>query len=131
MKFILTEGAIKRVVTKKEIRLTDGTVIKAGTKGRLRPVRPNELSNYPEGGDPDYSGIMGFLPEGGEREYKFAFYKLPTYFSGPGLKAPTEATMQKWEWEHSGCKTPNGIMVEPDGIDPEGWPSWMLILGIM
>jgi hypothetical protein len=29
------------------------------------------------------------------------------------------------------CKTPNGTTVEPDGIDPEGVPSWLLIHGLI
>ena len=134
MKFILTEGQVKRVTTKREIKLKDGTIIKIGNKGRLRPVRPAELdmtaATYRRGFG-GYTGIMAFLPEGGGREYKFRFSKLPIYFSGSGLKPPSIDTIQKWEWDSGGCKTPNGIMVEPDGTDPDGWPSWMLILGMM
>jgi hypothetical protein len=134
MKFILVEGQMKKATTKTEIRMKDGSVIKAGTKGKLRPVRANELPNRPAGGIGDYdsyTGIMAFLPDGGSREYKLKFSKLPIYFTGAGLKAPEPETIEKWEWEHSGCKTPNGIMVEPDGIDPDGWPAWTLILGIL
>jgi hypothetical protein len=29
------------------------------------------------------------------------------------------------------CETPNGHTVEPDGVDPEGVPSWLLIHGLI
>lgn len=29
------------------------------------------------------------------------------------------------------CETPNGHSVEPDGVDPEGVPSWLLIHGLI
>ncbi len=29
------------------------------------------------------------------------------------------------------CETPNGHSVEPDGVDPQGVPSWLLIHGLI
>ena len=29
------------------------------------------------------------------------------------------------------CETPNGTTVEPDGVDSEGVPSWLMIHGLM
>ena len=36
------------------------------------------------------------------------------------------------EWEHDGiCETPTGHRVEPDGIGPDGIPSWLRLFGII
>lgn len=31
----------------------------------------------------------------------------------------------------SKCKTPTGRVVEPDGTDPDGFPSWLLVFGLI
>jgi hypothetical protein len=33
--------------------------------------------------------------------------------------------------EDGTCETPNGNEVEPDGVDPEGAPSWLMIYGLI
>jgi hypothetical protein len=131
MKLRLLESATRKTTTKVEIKLKDGTIIPAGTKGIVRPVLPNETPTAEENSAlrTHYTGLLAFRPEGGEREYKFRMSRLPNYFEG--FKAPSVKTMEKWEWDGSGCKTPVGTMVEPDGVDSAGWPSWMLILGII
>ena len=36
------------------------------------------------------------------------------------------------EWEHDGiCETPTGHNVEPDGIGPDGVPSWLRVFGVI
>jgi len=129
MKFQLSESKTRKTTTKVDIKLKDGTVIPTGTPGVVRPIKPDELQNSEVNPDSYYSGLLGFRPDGSDREYKFKMFKLATYFTG--FKAPSVKTMEKWEWDSSGCKTPVGTMVEPDGVDPDGWPSWMLILGII
>jgi len=131
MKFQLLEGKSRKTTTKVEIKLKDGTTIPSGTKGEVRPVLPSETVTAEENSAlrSHYTGILAFRPEGSEREYKFRMSRLPHYFAG--FKAPSVNTMEKWEWDSSGCKTPVGTMVEPDGVDPDGWPSWMLIMGMI
>jgi hypothetical protein len=43
-------------------------------------------------------------------------------------KCPTLATLERWS-NDGRCKTPAGKTVEPDGIDENGIPSWLMILG--
>ena len=128
---LLLESKTRKTATKREIKLKDGTVIPAGTKGEVRPLLPDELGNTGNNINirSHYTGILVFRPEGSEREYKFKMSKLTNMFEG--FKAPSVKTMEKWEWDRGGCKTPVGTMVEPDGVDPDGWPSWMLIMGII
>jgi len=33
--------------------------------------------------------------------------------------------------EEGGCKTPDGCWVEPDGTCQHGYPSWLIILGMI
>jgi hypothetical protein len=43
---------------------------------------------------------------------------------------PSFETLQ--EWEHDGiCETPTGHKVEPDGVGPDGVPSWLRCLSII
>jgi hypothetical protein len=43
-------------------------------------------------------------------------------------KPPTVGTLEKWSW-NCVSKTPTGYTTEPDGVGPDGSPSWMRILG--
>jgi hypothetical protein len=130
MKFKLMENKTRKATTKIELKLKDGGTIPAGTKGTLRPVLPNEIPNLLDlKPDRRYTTVASFHPEGGDRDYKIKMRNLPYYFQG--FRRPSIRTIQKWEWDESMCKTPVGTKVEPDGVDPDGWPSWMLILGII
>lgn len=50
------------------------------------------------------------------------------YYFGLGQKAPTMKTLEKWISDGI-AKTVTGCRVEPDGIGPDGSPSWLLVLG--
>lgn len=119
MKFILTEARTRKTTTKVDIKLKDGGTIPAGTKGIVWP--------FPD--EPGHALAMGFKPDTGTREYKFAMRNIGKYFTG--FKTPTPETLMRWDWEKGGSKTPVGTWVEPDGHDPDGWPAWTMILGIL
>jgi hypothetical protein len=51
------------------------------------------------------------------------------YFAGFS-KPPGIGTMMRWS-RLGIARTPTGKKVEPDGVGPDGAPSWMLILGIL
>lgn len=53
------------------------------------------------------------------------------YPSAREAKAPSLATLRRWDNEFGGCKTPDGCKVEPDGVCSHGWRSWMLLLGYL
>jgi hypothetical protein len=44
------------------------------------------------------------------------------------VRVPSIKTLEKWSFDGI-CKTPDGCRVEPDGICPHGYQSWLLILG--
>ena len=46
------------------------------------------------------------------------------------IKAPSYSTMEKW-MSDSFCKSVNGKKVEPDGFDGDGYPSWLIVLGMI
>lgn len=46
------------------------------------------------------------------------------------FKTPSLKTMEKWDYDGY-SKTPTGAVTEPDGYDPEGFPSWIKIIGII
>ena len=59
----------------------------------------------------------------------FADYKSK-YPSARKAKVPSIKTLERWS-NDCVCKTPDGCRVEPDGICPHGWNSWLIILGYM
>lgn len=46
------------------------------------------------------------------------------------VEAPTMEELQEWVYD-SVCNSINGETVEPDGYDEEGFPSWLLALGMI
>ena len=54
-------------------------------------------------------------------------YRLKHYF---GVNVPSVKTLEKWS-DSGKCKSVFGKTVEPDGVDPEGAPSWLLALGLI
>jgi hypothetical protein len=48
----------------------------------------------------------------------------------PTTEQPDAETMMEW-YEDAGCEATDGCWVEPDGICPDGHPSWMLYLGFI
>ena len=43
---------------------------------------------------------------------------------------PPEENITDWLMDYY-CYTPIGNQVETDGIDHQGWPSWLLIIGMI
>lgn len=130
MKFTLLENKTRNVTVKHDILCKDGTKILTGTKGTLRAVLPNEIPDYLEKRpNAYYTTMASFHPEGSEKDYKIRMRNLPFYFKG--FTKPSLRTLQKWVYDEAHPKTPIGTVVEPDGVDPDGWPSWMLIMGML
>jgi hypothetical protein len=47
-----------------------------------------------------------------------------------GKKVPSLSTMEKWS-DDGIARSVQGQKVEPDGFDGDGFPSWMLVVGII
>ena len=58
----------------------------------------------------------------GDQVYKLRYQSV--------FKTPSIKTLEHQEWDGV-CKTPAGKKVEPDGYDPDGFPSWLRILGVI
>lgn len=52
------------------------------------------------------------------------------YTSAVKCTVPSMKTLTKQMFDGI-CKTPDGCNVEPDGTCQHGYPSWLIILGIM
>jgi hypothetical protein len=45
-------------------------------------------------------------------------------------RLPSNNQIREWTYD-SVCETPSGDTVEPDGVGPDGAPSWLRILGLI
>ena len=51
-------------------------------------------------------------------------------FIGKVVSVPGMRSLEKWTFD-SVCKSVGGKKVEPDGYDPNGYPSWLLVMSIL
>ena len=71
------------------------------------------------------SGKMGLRCISKCGTHNFLTGKFSAFFNPPSI-----ATMGKW-MDSGIAKTPTGHKTEPDGHGPDGFPSWLLILGMI
>lgn len=110
----------------------------------VRLIKPLPLPSagitLPEGAvaQMDDFGIATFDAEGGPRVVRFNPYRLGVTVEvvgrgGEGIpvdEVPSEEELQRINLD-SVCPSITGYDVEPDGHDPDGAPSWLLILGFI
>jgi hypothetical protein len=48
----------------------------------------------------------------------------------PTMEEPDEAQIEEWVYD-SVCDATDGCTVEPDGVCPHGYPSWLVYLGLI
>lgn len=48
----------------------------------------------------------------------------------PTMEEPDEEQLEEWVYD-SVCEATDGCTVEPDGVCPHGYPSWLLYLGLI
>lgn len=58
-----------------------------------------------------------------------AVSRLPAWAAGIA-ELPTQAELEEWIFDGL-CETPSGDSVEPDGVGPDGAPSWLRCLGLI
>lgn len=46
------------------------------------------------------------------------------------VREPSMKSLEKWTFD-SVCKSVGGVNVEPDGFDHNGYPSWLLVKGLI
>ena len=99
-----------------DIKLKDGSVIPAGSSVSL------QWGRYP-----DYS--LATLTAPGRPPVKLNTGRLHNYLRG-FPKPPGYRALEKM-MENGVALTPTGKRVEPDGVGPDGSPSWLLIGGLI
>ena len=102
-------------INKAEIRMKDGSVLKAGNKFSIRWEET----------------AIGHRPRvkvyGSESEFKIS---NGTAIKMLGKKLPSLSSLSRWE-SNGNCKSLLGEIVEPDGIDSYGSPSWLIHMNLI
>ena len=102
-------------INKTEIRMKDGSVLPAGKKFSIR-WEETELRYRPR-----------VKVSGTEYEYKIS---NDTAIKMLGKKQPSISSLSRWERDGN-CKSLLGEIVEPDGTDSYGSPSWLLHMNLI
>ena len=100
--------------TIREIKLRSGEVIPQGTEFTLTGTDRALLA----------------LATDGSRAYRLGFRNANKNFGLPFMKEPTLRTLERWS-NDCVAKTVIGGRIEPDGRDQNGFPSWLLVLGLI
>lgn len=91
----------------RDIPLKSGEILTKGTKVTVKPI----------------PGVdRGCVINNGSRDYKIPY----TYV----FRKPSDNCLME-SVSDGVCSTPAGNRVEPDGHDSDGFPSWLLILGMI
>lgn len=104
-----------RSTVKREMRTKSGVVIKAG--------EVVDVVKHPE-----YDSLVRSTTEDG-RHISISAMNVGTKLTG-FKKMPSDRTLEKWVTD-SVCRSITGQKVEPDGYDSKGFPSWLLVMGLM
>jgi hypothetical protein len=102
-------------INKSEIKLKNGDCLKSG---RLFNMWWEEVDGHAR------PRVIDSLTG---TEYKIS---SPAAIRMLGRKSPSEATLKKWDREGF-SKSVIGEIVDPDGYDQYGSPSWLLVYGLI
>lgn len=92
----------------RDIKFLDGTTLKKGDRVMVKPIPGNT------------SICLISTPSNGEYKVRYQ-----TVFKVPSMKC-----FEKWTYGDT-CKSVAGKTIEPDGYDSEGFPSWLLVAGMV
>jgi hypothetical protein len=101
-----------KTINRTDIKLKNGNIISAGTSIDVTAL--------------EYSAKLTLLDG---REIKIPFRNLHKYFD-EFTEEPDIEVLTDWS-NDGGCESLRGEWVEPDGQDEEGFPSWLLALGLI
>lgn len=91
----------------KDIRLKSGDVLVKGTKVSVKPIVGYD---------------RGCTINNGIRDYRVSYSSV--------FKVPSENCIEH-AISDGVCSTPAGCRTEPDGYDHYGFPSWLLVMGMI
>lgn len=92
----------------KDIKLRSGVILQKGLKVDVEPIT----------GHNDICRITT-----NNESYRLFYTSV--------FKAPSIRTMNNWVMDIGNVTTPAGKITDPDGYDSEGYPSWLLVLGLI
>lgn len=99
--------------TYKAINFRSGDVIPAGVEVSIRPLRhKTENRSHPT------MCILSY----NDKEYKCRYESV--------IEPPSEDEIGQMVFDSKNCSSIGGHDVEPDGFDPDGFPSWLMALGL-
>jgi hypothetical protein len=105
---------MKHITLYKDIPLRNGIILKKGTKGTISPIM---------GSNGVYaSTICNLCVDGYDTIFKALYTSV--------CKQPSVTSLINWS-EIGVCKSVNGKRIEPDGYDNDGFPSWLLVVGLI
>lgn len=106
------EGIImKKVTLYKDLKLKNGIILKKGTKGTISPI----TGTYSD-------RICNLCVDGHDTIYKVGYPSV--------VKQPSITSLINWS-ENGISKSVGGKRIEPDGYDCDGFPSWLLVVGLI
>ena len=106
-----------KITNNKEIKFKNGLVIPVGTQCEIRFDGKTTVCEL-------IGGTAGGIPT----SLRLRCSSLPRYFSK--FKTPSLNSLEKWS-NDGVCKSMLGHIVEPDGFDSDGSPSWLLVAGLI
>jgi hypothetical protein len=101
--------------TYRAIKFESGDIIPAGVEVKVLPLRhkTERRRSHPSKCVVLYNG----------KEYGCKYTSV--------IEPPSEDVIEAMVYERTSCQSVNGVdNIEPDGFDPDGFPSWLQALGI-
>lgn len=101
--------------TYKELKFNSGDIIPAGVEVNIRPLRhKTENKSHPTKCILNYNG----------KDYGCRYTSV--------IQQPSDDVIEGMVFDRTNCQSVAGYdNIEPDGFDPDGFPSWLMALGIV
>jgi hypothetical protein len=105
---------MKTITLYKDLIMRSGIVLPKGTKAQISPIKGQN--------DINASTLCNLFVDGYDNVFKARYTSV--------CKQPSVTSLMRWS-EDGICKSIGGKKVEPDGYDPDGFPSWLLVTGFI
>ena len=102
----------------------DGTILRMPVlDGRFREWKRFKVELVAENG-------TGWMVNQFKTVGEHGFWKTPMRFGKDIVQQPTQKELEEWLMDGV-CEALDGCRVEPDGVCPHGFKSWMLMAGVI
>ena len=120
------KAEVREFTLKIEISVLNGKFVSDGTEGATLLRKGQKVALVPKNKN---GWVYFFTPLIGGDAGKTITVSKTILRAFEEIVYPTMEDLQSWIFDETHPETPLGNIVEPDGHDPYGWASWMLILG--